>query len=243
MPGPILLNNIDHHDVRVRLGRGVAFGDAINQATVFPTEYEDLQREYPILFRRDADGAYYSVVLLGLDTEENLYLDGDRWQARYIPALLQRGPFSIGVPAQGPNGEPLGEPMIHIDLDHPRVSRTEGEPVFLPQGGNSPYLDHVAGVLRSIFAGVQINKTIFTAFEEYDLIEPVAIELKLSETRQYNVPDCYTISQERLMRLDGPALEKLHRADYFRAAVWVASSLRNLGRLIDAKNAREAAAA
>ena len=243
MPGPILLNNIDHHDVRVRLDRGAAYGDAINQITVFPTEYEDLQREYPILLRRDPDGAYYSVVLLGLDSEENLYLEGDRWQARYVPALLQRGPFSIGVPAQDPDGQPLGEPMIHIDLDHPRVSRSEGQPIFLPHGGNSPYLDHIAGILRSIFAGVQINKTIYAAFEEHGLIEPVAIEIKLSDTRQYNVPDCYTISLEKLMRLEGPALEKLHRADYFRAAVWIASSLRNLGRLIDVKNAREAAAA
>ena len=132
--------------------------------------------------------------------------------------------------------------MVHIDLDHPRASRSEGEAVFLPHGGNSPYLDHVAGILRSIFAGVQINKTIYAAFEEFGLIEPVAIEIKLSETRQYNVPDCYTISQERMRQLDGPSLEKLHRADYLRAAIWVASSLRNVSRLIDVKNAREAAA-
>ena len=126
MTNRVLLNNVDHHDVRVRTGHGAAFGDAINQITVFPTEYEELQREYPILFRRDSDGAYYSVALLGLDRDENLFLGGDGWQGRYVPALLQRGPFSIGVSGQGPNGEPLGEPMIHIDLDDPRVSRSEG---------------------------------------------------------------------------------------------------------------------
>jgi len=131
--------------------------------------------------------------------------------------------------------------MIHIDLDDPRVSRSEGQPVFLPQGGNSPYLDHIASVLRAIFAGIEVNKTIFAAFEQFDLIEPVTIEIQLSDTRQYNVPDCYTISQERLMRLDGAALEQLHRADYLRAAMWVVSSLRNVSRLIDIKNAREAA--
>jgi len=241
MTNRVLLNNVDHHDVRVRTGHGAAFGDAINQITVFPTEYEELQRDYPILFRRDPNGAYYSVALLGLDRDENLFLGGDGWQGRYVPALLQRGPFSIGVSGQGPNGEPLGEPMIHIDLDDPRVSRSEGQPVFLPQGGNSPYLDHIASVLRAIFAGIEVNKTIFAAFEQFDLIEPVTIEIQLSDTRQYNVPDCYTISQERLMRLDGAALEQLHRADYLRAAMWVVSSLRNVSRLIDIKNAREAA--
>jgi hypothetical protein len=242
MPNPVLLNNVDHQDLRVRLGHGAAFGDAINQITVFPTEYEALQAEYPILFRRNPDGTYYSVALLGLDRDENLFLDDRGWQARYVPALLQRGPFSIGVPGQGPNGEYVGEPMIHIDLDHPRVSWSEGEPVFLPQGGNAPYLDHVAGVLRAIYAGVEINKSIYAAFDEFGLLEPVTIEIKLSDTRQYDVPDCYTISQARLRQLDGGALEKLHRADFLRAAIWVASSLRNMSRLIDIKNAREAMA-
>lgn len=242
MANRVLLNNVDHHDVRVRVGHRAAFGDAVNQITVFPTEYEELQGEYPILFRRNPDGAYYSVALLGLDRDENLFLGEEGWQGRYVPALLQRGPFSIGISSGGPNGEPLGEPMIHIDLDDPRVSRTDGQPVFLTHGGNSPYLDHIAGVLRAIYAGVEVNKTIFAAFEQFDLIEPVTVEIQLSDTRQYNVPDCYTISQQRLMQLDGAALEQLHRADYLRAAIWVASSLRNISRLIDIKNAREAVA-
>jgi hypothetical protein len=243
MASPVLLNNVDHRDVRVRTGHRAEYGDAVNMVRVFATEYEDLQREYPILIRRDPEVGFHAVALLGLDPDENLFLGAQGWEGRTVPALLQRGPFSIGVPGQGPNGEPVGEPMIHIDLDHPRISRSEGYPVFLPQGGNSPYLDHIAGVLRVIFGGIEVDKTIFTAFEEFGLIEPIAIEIKLNEARQYNVPDCYTISLERLMQLDGPALEKLHRADYFRAAVWVASSLKNIGRLIDIKNAREAVAA
>ena len=241
MAGPVLLNNVDHRDVRVRTGHGAAYGDATNMVRVFATEYEALQREYPILLRRDEEGTLHAAALLGLDPDENLFLSARGWEGRYVPALLQRGPFSIGVSSQGPNGEPVGEPMIHIDLGHPRISKEDGHPVFLPQGGNSPYLDHIAGVLRAIFEGVEVDKTIFTAFEEYDLIEPIQIEIKISEARQYNVPDCFTISLQRLMQLDGAALERLQRADYLRAAIWIASSLGNIGRLIDLKNARDAA--
>ncbi len=240
MASPVLLNNIDHKDLTVAAGQSAAFGDNVNQVTVFPTEYEDLQRDYPILFRRDPDGRYYSVALLGLDRDENLFLDAGGWTGRYVPALLQRGPFSIGVPERGPDGEPIGEPMIHIDIDHPRLGQDDGQPIFLPHGGNSPYLDHVAGVLRAIFVGSEVSQHVFAAFAEHDLIEPIAIEIKLDDGRQYNVPDCYTISQERLMQLDGAALEALHRADFLRAAIWVASSLRNVGRLADLKNARRA---
>ena len=101
MSTPVLLNNVDHHDVRVLLERGRLFGDAVNQTMVFPTEFEALQREYPIVFRRDPAGVYRAIALLGLEPDENLYLDGSSWSARYVPALMQRGPFSIGLPPAG----------------------------------------------------------------------------------------------------------------------------------------------
>ena len=43
-----------------------------------------------------------------------------------------------------------------MDLDHPRVSETEGEPVFLEHGGNSRYLDRVATILQGINQGIEV---------------------------------------------------------------------------------------
>jgi hypothetical protein len=234
MVSPVLLNNVEHGDVRIRTGHGAQYGDAINIVRVFVPEFEDLQREYPILLRRKGGEPFHAVALLGLDRDENLFLAGGEWNGRYVPALLERGPFSIGV--RGPTGTASSEPMIHIDLDHARITREDGHRLFLPQGGNAPYLDHIRGVLTSIFNGVEIEKTIFAAFEEHGLIVPINIEVKLNDERQYNLADFRTISVERLMRLDGAALESLHRDDYFRAAVWLTSSLRNISRLIDLKN-------
>src|SRR5687768_5250686 len=102
----VLLNNVDHRDLRVITRRGAEFGDAVNQVMVFPTEFEAAQREYPILFRRDAEGVLRPVAVLGLTRGENLFLAGEgEWRASYVPALLSRGPFSIAAP-----GDPEGEP-------------------------------------------------------------------------------------------------------------------------------------
>lgn len=232
MSVPVLLNNVDHHDVRVVLERGRLFGDVVNQTMVFPTEFEALQREYPIVFRRDLEGVYRAIVLLGLEPDENLYLDGTAWSARYVPALMQRGPFSIGLPAAGEEGDP----MIHIDLSHPRVNHTDGERVFLDHGGNAPYLDHVAAVLQAIYIGHQQSAPMFAAFAACDLIEPVTIEIELTDARRYAIADCYTIATDRLAQLDGESLERLHRDDFLRPAIWAHSSLGNIGRLTDAKN-------
>jgi hypothetical protein len=233
MTGPVLLNNVDHADVRVRLGHGTAFGDAINQIELLPTEFEAAQRDYPIVLRRRDDGGWRAFALLGLDAQENLFLDGDRWRARYVPALAQRGPFSIGVSGEG------GEPMIHVDLDHPRVSRSEGEPLFRDHGGNAPYLDHVARVLQVIYAGAEIAPTMFAAFEAAGLIAPVTLAIDLPDGRKYRVPDCHTIDAGAFIRLDAAALAALNTRDFLRAAVWLGSSLGNVARLIELKAAKD----
>ena len=234
----VLLNNVDHHDLRVIARHAGDYGDSVNQALILPTEYEDAQRDYPILFRRDDAGAFQSVVLLGLDPGENLFLGEAGWQARYIPAIHRRGPFMIGL--QGHEGEGPGEPMIHVDLDDPRVGRETGEPLFLPHGGNSPYLEHVAGVLRTLYSGLEVAKPMFAAFDALGLIQPVELEIAVSEEEQYSLAGFLTIAQDRLADLGGDALEQLNRAGYLRLAYLVGASLGNVGRLIDLKNRQRA---
>jgi hypothetical protein len=241
MTNKVLLNNVDHADLRVIVHHAPEFGDSVNQVLVFPTEFDAIQREYPIFFRRDANGALQSIALLGLDRDENLFLDKHGWQGRYVPAVLQRGPFLIGLQEREAEGEAQREPMVHIDLDHPRISKSEGVPLFLPQGGNAPYLDHVAGVLRTIYAGIEATAPMFAAFEAAGLIEPVSLEIEVDEARKYVLPDLFTIGRAALAALDGARLEQLNRAGFLGVAFLVASSMGNVSRLIELKTARQRA--
>ncbi|WP_255602231.1 SapC family protein [Polymorphobacter megasporae] len=245
-PGPmtniVRLNNIDHAGLRVITARGAERGDAVNQIPVFPTEFEAVQRDFPIVLHRTPDGAWEALALLGLDRDENLFLDGDRWIARYIPALLDRGPFSIGVHT-GPDGQ--REPMVHIDLAHQRIVRDgsvtpAGEPLFLPHGGNAPYLERMQDILQVIHTGYLAQSAMFGALADAGLIEPVRIEIQLDETLRYDLVDFHTIGIEALARLSGAALESLHRQGLLAAAVHIASSLGNVSRLIALKNAKRA---
>jgi hypothetical protein len=231
MPNKAQLNNVDHQDLRVVARFGAEFGDSVNQMLVFPTEFEDLQREYPILFRRGDDGELQAVALLGLDRDENLFLEDDgRWRARYVPALSARGPFSIGVQAGGL------DPMIHVDLDDPRVGREDGDPLFLPQGGNAPYLQRIAGLLGKLYNGIELARPMFAAFEAAGLIEQVKVEISLSETESYELDDYGSIAPEKLAALDGETLAALNREGHLRAAFLAMASLGNVERLIAFKN-------
>ena len=228
----VLLNNVDHHDLRVVTRHGPEFGDSVNQVMVFPTEVEWLQRDYPLVLRKSSEGPLRPVALLGLAREENLFLDGQGgWRARTIPALLQRGPFSIAAPDGAE-----AEPMVRVDLDHPRVSRSEGEPIFLPHGGNSPYLERVSAVLRTIYAGHPLLDPMVTAFEAAGLLQPVNLEVRVSESDVYAVSDVLTIDRERLAALGGGELADLNAKGFLQTAFLLAASLGNFQRLADLKN-------
>ena len=241
MTNTVLLDNVTHADLRVRTGHGAEFGDNINLALVFPTEFVFVQREYPILFRREASGALQAVALLGLDRGENLFLDDKGWNARYVPAVQQRGPFVIGLHRRQTGGGIDNEPMIHVDLDHPRISTTEGEPVFLRHGGHAPYLQRANRMLQLIYHGAELARPMFSAFEAEGLIESMQVKVNLDERVQYTLPDFFTIDQDRLAALEGAALERLNRPGYLQLALWVCASLGNIEWLIELKNRKRAA--
>jgi hypothetical protein len=211
---------------------------------VVPTEFAHLQREYPIFFRKDPNsGEFSSVVLLGFQKDENLFLDDQGWHADYVPGVVARGPFFIGFQQRDVGGRLETSAIIHVDLEHPRISKADGEPLFTPEGGNSRHLDRVADMLNGISQGLEMTKPMFEALSAAELIEPVQLEIKVNSEEQYNLTGLHTIAREKLAKLDADTLFKLHRAGYLQAAFLVISSLGNVQRLIDLKIRRRRQAA
>ncbi|MGA9659037.1 MAG: SapC family protein [Asticcacaulis sp.] len=227
MTSAVLLDNVEHHDLRLRADFGPSYGDAINQVLIFPTEFEDIQREYPIFFRKDQTGAFVCVSILGLDREENLFLEDGEWRARYIPALQQRMGMLTGLKDDG-------EPAVFFDPAHPRL-HPEGDPLFRPLGGQTPLLERISRALRLIHVGRSAAPAMFAAFEACQLIRPIEIDLKLSETRQFILSDFYTIDEAALSQLDGATLKSLNQAGFLAYAYFVISSRANLSRILEMK--------
>lgn len=239
MPRYEMLNNIAHRDLRVATGFGPEFGDAVGMVPAYPSEFAELQREYPIFLRRDtATGAWQSVVLLGFEQHENLYLDEGRWNASYLPGAAAKGPFLIGFQENRVDGELTREAVLHVDLDHPRVGNSAGEPVFLPQGGNTPYLDHIATVLRGINDGHAFGAEMFAMLDTKGLIQPVTLDVQIDAEHRVGVNGLHAIDRERLAALGGDALAELNRAGYLEGAYLMLASQHNMRRLIAEKQRR-----
>lgn len=225
MTRPVLLNNIDHRDLRVETARGAAFGDAMMSALTFPAEFRQVQAHFPIVFQKDAHGGFQPVALFGLTAGQNLFLDGDRWDAHYVPLAVQRQPFLIGMAD--------GEPVIHVDLDHPRVRAGTGQPVFREHGGTTDYLEQVNSVLLALHEGLQSTPAFVEALLARDLLESFVLDVQLEDGNQSRLAGYYTINEERLRALDGEALGALAAAGQLEPIYMVIASMSCFRDLIE----------
>ena len=238
MPNHQLLDNVRHKDLRILTLHQPAFGENASYGHVYLSEFRYVQGEYPILFRKNTDTAQFeAIALFGLAAEENLFMEENGWNASYVPLTVQRRPFLIGF-QQDNQAEP--KPVVHVDMDSPRISKsaTEGEAVFLPQGGQTPYLQHINSVLGRIHSGHIENKTFIDTLLQHELIESVAIKMELHDGSKLEFNNLYTINEEKLNALPADTLFTLHQRGYVNLIYMMIASMATLSRLIDMKNKR-----
>jgi len=234
MANPVLLNNIEHKDLRIITRHGSDLDESHPFVPTFPAEFRLLQAHYPIIFRKESEDAPFEpIALFGFEANENLFLSENSWDAATLPLLVDRLPFLIGR-----NGDEL---MIHIDLDSPRISKTEGEPIFLEHGGMSPYLENVNQMLVTVHHGMQSNAAFIETLVKHELIESFSLDVTLDDGSQNRLSGFYTINEERLEALDPAVVGELHKAGFLAPIYYQLASLSNFRALIDRKNARRAA--
>ena len=229
----VLLNNIDHKGLRVITARSAAYGDDVKFALTFAAEFRNIQAHYPIVFHKTADGKFQAIALLGFQDKENLFLGPDGWDAPYVPLTIERQPFLIGFRDR--------EPMVHIDLASPRVSRTQGEALFRDYGGSTEFLERMSSVLLTIHQGLEAVPAFIDSLLQHDLLESFVLDVELNDRSQHRLTGFYTINEERLGALDGVGLERLHQAGHLQSIYMALASLSHFRDLIDRRNRLNAA--
>lgn len=224
----VQLNNIDHRDLRIDTRRSVALGDGVAYAATFPAEFREIQAYYPIVFRRDATGTFAPLALFGFEEGRNLFLEGERWDAAYVPLSIERSPFLIGR-----GGDDI---TVHLDLDSPRVRRDAGQPLFREHGGNTEYLDRVSSVLLTLHNGLLRVPAFVDALQAHQLLESFVLDIELDDGSVNRLAGYHTINEDRLRALDAGALGELHAAGHLEPVFMAVASVSNFRDLIDRMN-------
>lgn len=231
-----ILNREEHANLRVRTEASADLGDAVMTSFTVPIEFRRIQHDFPILFRRDqSTGRFAALALLGFESGENLFLDGNQWQADYKPLAMAIQPFLVGRSA-----DDHGQVQVHLDLDHPRVSRgDEGMLLFDPAGRPTPYLEQISEMLAELDTGYRASDAFFAALERYELLEPFALDVELQNGSKQRMVGYHLINEDKLRALDPAAVAELHSEGHLMPIFMALASLSNLPKLIALKGRRD----
>jgi len=228
-----ILNKERHRRLRIRTGFGAALGDAVMCVMTYPMEFRDIQSCYPILFTKDPNtGGFFAAAVLGLEADQNLFLQGDRWDASYVPTMVQRQPFLIATGGKGDDKPPV----VSLDPDHPRVSQDEGEALFDSEGKPSEFLQQKIGLLEKLHRGLQHGSGFIDTLLQHQLLVQVVLDLAFADGGKKTLQGFYCIAEERLYQLKGDVLESLNQAGYLQPVFMAVASLSRVRDLIERRN-------
>jgi len=174
----------------------------------------------PILFTKEPSaGSFYAGAMFGFKPGENL-LGSTEERGGFNPLMLQREGFF------------MAERHIAIDRDHGRFSERDGEPLFDEGQGPGTSLRAIQRALGEIHAGLEPTQKFIEALVALKLIEPIDISLKFEDGERLTLQGLYTVSLDQLRDIDDAAALRLFRAGHLQLAYLVASSLKQIPRLV-----------
>ena len=223
---PVPLSSARHAGVRLALRP-----DHMNVAArthVVPltgTEFPDAARDMPVVFGRSDTGHWSALGLLGLRTEENLFVTPQgQWEAgAYVPAFVRRYPFVL---AEGGEGQPQAVVMDEACTGLTR-DPAQGEPLLDAQGQPSDFLNAVMQFLRQFHAEADRTQTFLQRLQALDLLVPKPVTATVAGL-PHQVDGLWRVEVSRYRALPDAEVLSLFRDGF---VTWIEAHLASQGQI------------
>jgi len=238
LSNPVILHNDTHRKLRVITTRGAEFGEKTHIVPVLGDELHNLVLDFPVYLMKDKENGKFSLnALMGLEPGENLYLQGNRWAASYLPLHMRRQPFSLMATDEEKRTTAENEAKVAINLDSKRISESEGEAIFNEDGSKTPYLESIIQVLAMMANGIESTEAFISVLVEHDLIESTLLNVTFANGQKKSFKGLHAIDPIKLSELKGEALEQLHSRGFLQACYMMIASMGQVTKMIKMKNA------
>ena len=126
--------------------------------------------------------------------------------------------------------------MIAIDETHPKLQKSEGEPLFLELGGHSDYLEKTIGILEQIESSHEHTVQFAQMLSTMDLVSPITFAITLRNGNAFSLDGFHGIDEEAVTQLGAQALGELHQRGFLTPLYMMIASQSQLSRLIALKS-------
>ena len=218
-----------HGAKRVKTIENFDFAKNVNMASIMVHEFSRAASLYPIVFveekRKDK---FVPVVLLGLEEGENLFIQEDKWQVSYIPAIIRRYPFALA------KTEEEGRFTVCIDEQSDLINEYEGQALFNDNGEQAELMERVKRYLVELQQMDQFTEGFCKYLSEKNMFTPMNLKVRIGQELR-NIKGAYIINEERLNSLSDETFLEMRAKKYIPVVYAHLSSLSQIERLLSFK--------
>lgn len=190
--------------------------------------------EYPVVFIKDqTSDRFQPVVLLGLAPGQNLILNNDQWQARYVPRVARNYPLLLVQ--ENPQSNQL---IIAIDERSERVNEVEGYDLFNEDGSESEYLTVRKDQMAEYLNFNRITHAFTDKLRSLELISEQTLTLTVNG-EQRTVNGIHMVDDKKLNELSDEVFLELRKSGYLTAIYAHLMSLQHTQKLVQKLAERE----
>jgi len=216
-----------------RLGiesRRALFARQLSFIYVTTAEFPRASRDYPIAFVRDGRGIVVPIIITGLESETNLFIDDTGvWSANhYCPAYVRRYPFFTVTLNNADN--PAGEALICVDED----ALVDGVENLIDASGQPTAAWREFEVLITEMDREQrVTERFCKTIDELDLFESFDADFHPRGKEPVRVAGLMRVDEKKLLSMDESVQVSLLRDGHLARIYAHLLSLENFNRLLD----------
>lgn len=239
---PQLLDPANHRALRMGTLADFSITKGMHGVFITVTEMPQAGLDFPLVFvhtgERDAAGrpAISPIVLLGVAQNENLFVDGTRWDARYIPAFIRRYPFLTATLRNA------GATGVMIDRAWSGFCESDGEPLFEADDKPAPALRRAMEFLEMFETEAQRTRSFCNRLVELDLLKEMKADATLPDGMTLSIDGFWVVDEDKLHRLADDRVLEMHRNGMLMLLNLHLASLHNMRALVERKARRAHAA-
>jgi len=201
-----------------------------NSVFLAAIEFGDACKEFPIVFVRAGEGAegkpqIAPLAVLGLKQGSNLFVEGDKWTANYVPAYVRRYPFAMARLDGNANN-------LAVCYDSKWVGFNEetGEALF-NNGEPTEFLLNARTFLENFEQEAERTRLICNLLVELDLLQDMRFEATLPGGEKIDVEGFLAVDEKKYSELPDDKVLQLHRNGLIALIEMHRLSMTNMNRL------------
>ncbi|WP_448212352.1 SapC family protein [Colwellia sp. MEBiC06753] len=232
MANLVPLRKEQHQNLKISATRSLKHIAGLHIVPITASEFAKGAMSYPVFIVKDPEtNRYRSVAMLGLETGENLFLDGDNWTGLYAPQSVGMAPFALGL-------DPEKEKTLTacVDIDSEFVGEDKELALFDDNGNETDLMKNIQETLGRLYENEVMTEKFIQEMLEKELLEEVELVISFQNGEKKKIVGVHTIKEPKLKELSDETVLDYHKRGLFIPIHSMLASIGQINRLAQIRN-------